>query len=204
MNMPTGYTADVQSGKVTEFPEFAMQCARAFGALISMRDEPASAPIPDEFKPSDYNAEALKKAEAELARLLGMSLAEVNAAAQSAYEQAVEAWERRDRLRTEHRARYNAMLQKARAWTPPTIEHEELKKFMIEQLTESIHFDTVSKHDAKPEKQEPGDWYRWIVEQARRNVDYRAKAHREEVQRARERTEWVRALRDSLKQSVTA
>lgn len=37
--MPTGYTASVQEGKVTEFRDFAMECARAFGALVMMRDE---------------------------------------------------------------------------------------------------------------------------------------------------------------------
>ena len=35
--MPTGYTAAVCSGEITEIKDFALSCARAFGALITMR-----------------------------------------------------------------------------------------------------------------------------------------------------------------------
>ena len=64
--MPTGYTADVGDGKVVEFSEFVMQCARAFGALITMRDDPHDAPIPDEFSPDAYHQKALASAEERL------------------------------------------------------------------------------------------------------------------------------------------
>ncbi len=59
--MPTGYTAAVQNGTVTRFADFAMNCARAFGALVELRDE-MDAPIPDTFKPSTHHSESLKKA----------------------------------------------------------------------------------------------------------------------------------------------
>jgi hypothetical protein len=49
--MPTGYTDCVRSGEVTEFADFAMKCARAFGACIEMRDEPSGTPIPEAFEP---------------------------------------------------------------------------------------------------------------------------------------------------------
>lgn len=65
--MPTGYTADVADGKITDFVEYALQCARAFGACIMLRDEPISSEIP-EFQPSDYNANALAEAEKTLSR----------------------------------------------------------------------------------------------------------------------------------------
>ena len=38
--MPTGYTLDLYNGKDITFEEFVLKCARAFGALIDMRDEP--------------------------------------------------------------------------------------------------------------------------------------------------------------------
>ena len=46
--MPTGYTADIQDGKITTLREYALSCARAFGALIMMRDDPHDAPIADD------------------------------------------------------------------------------------------------------------------------------------------------------------
>lgn len=38
--MPTGYTAPVVDGEVTELKEFVWRCARAFGALVYLRDDP--------------------------------------------------------------------------------------------------------------------------------------------------------------------
>ena len=37
--MPTGYTAEILNGEIKTFPEFAKKCARAFGAMIHMRDD---------------------------------------------------------------------------------------------------------------------------------------------------------------------
>ena len=64
--MPTGYTLDLYDGKDITFEEFALRCARAFGALISMRDEPIDAPIPERFEPSDYHLKELEKAKKRL------------------------------------------------------------------------------------------------------------------------------------------
>ena len=46
-----------------------MDCARAFGACIMMRDESVDAPIPEEFKPSTYHIEELEKAKSDLKKV---------------------------------------------------------------------------------------------------------------------------------------
>ena len=43
--MATGYTFNVVDGQITTLSDFAMQCARAFGLLIDMRDAPSDAPM---------------------------------------------------------------------------------------------------------------------------------------------------------------
>jgi len=70
--MPTGCTAKLMSEGQT-FHEFIMQCARNFGALIMMRDDPWDAPIPDKFEPYGYHAKKLIEAREELKRLNNMS-----------------------------------------------------------------------------------------------------------------------------------
>ena len=62
--MPTGYTAKIADGQT--FEEFILSCARAFGALVEMRDEPADAPIPEEFKPSAYHTTQIGVARAKM------------------------------------------------------------------------------------------------------------------------------------------
>lgn len=54
--MPTGYTADIKDG--ISFETYAMNCARAFGACVSLRDKPSGGKvIPDAFEPSDLDVE---------------------------------------------------------------------------------------------------------------------------------------------------
>ena len=36
--MPTGYTHELHEGEEISFEKFVMSCARAFGALVLMRD----------------------------------------------------------------------------------------------------------------------------------------------------------------------
>jgi hypothetical protein len=59
--MPTGYTAKLYDGD-QKFQDFAMECARAFGALIEMRDEPMNAKIPETFEPSEHHVNGLERA----------------------------------------------------------------------------------------------------------------------------------------------
>jgi len=70
--MPTGYTAKLMESGQT-FQDFVMQCARAFGACVMMRDDPMDAPIPERFEPSDYNVKRLAEAKAELVKLQAMT-----------------------------------------------------------------------------------------------------------------------------------
>ena len=69
--MPTGYTAEVQKG--ISFDKYALNCARAFGALVSMRDEPSDKEIPEKLEPSDYHFKAKATAENNLSTLNSLS-----------------------------------------------------------------------------------------------------------------------------------
>ena len=68
--MPTGYTAVIEDG--CTFKEYVMTCARAFGATISMREEPLSKEIPEKFEVSDYALNQLKAYRTQLALFQGM------------------------------------------------------------------------------------------------------------------------------------
>lgn len=196
--MPTGYTADVGSGKVTDFADFAMQCARAFGACVTMRDDPSDATIPDEFKPSSYHAERLAEAKSELSRLQSMTVDQQEVAARDAYEQALAYQKKYRREKEEQRARYEAMLGKVGDWSPPTPDHVEMKKFMREQLRTSIDFDCGGSYEPEAKKLSRSEWYEVALKKAEHDVNYHMIEHQKEVERAANRTAWVKALRASL------
>jgi hypothetical protein len=68
----TGYVHHMVEKNQT-FPQFAMSCARAFGALVEMRDEGMDAKIPDEIKPEPYHKKAAAEARKELVAFEAMT-----------------------------------------------------------------------------------------------------------------------------------
>ena len=197
--MPTGYTADVQNGKITEFKDFAMQCARAFGALVMMRDDPSDAQIPERFEPqTKYYDDKIAECEARLAALKAMSPEEVREASLDAHAKAMERWYERKQERDLHRHRYESMLAKVRAWHPPTPDHAELASFMIRQLQESIDFDTSGGFDEEPVTPAGEAWRAAEIRETESTLNYAIKHRAEEIARTADRNEWLAALRASL------
>jgi hypothetical protein len=198
--MPTGYTADVQSGKITEFRDFAMQCARAFGALITMRDDPHDAAVPQEFQPNTkYYDELIAGAKAILDELPQLSDAECNRRAMAAHADELDSHLRYARERQEHRSRYEAMLSKVREWQPPTAEHEEMKAFMAKQLSESIDFDCSERYQPEAPTLLPGAvWRETALAKAARDLAYGQEGRCKELKRTADRNKWLADLRASL------
>ncbi len=193
--MPTGYTDSISKG--ISFEKFTLNCARAFGALIMMRDEPSDAPFPTEVKPSDYNAKALKKATHRLRELETMKKPAIQAQCEREYQESLKYFAESEKKDAELRVKYDLMLSKVKKWTPPTPDHQGLKDFMIEQIETSIKYDCDHKRE-KPVKPTPSAW---LLEHKRlsiRDIAYHTKGNNEEIARCADRTKWIQALLKSL------
>jgi hypothetical protein len=197
--MPTGYTADI-ANDIT-FEKFLFSCARAFGALIMMRDDPADAPIPEKFEPASHYFDWLRDAKNELARLEWLTPDQAALEAAAAYDKAAADNDRYRADKAALRVKYEAMREKARAWTPPTPDHQGLKDFMIKQITESIEFDCTSYMDA-PKRLDGPTWLAEQIRSTRNRVTRYQDELDKEIERARVRTEWVQALRASVNGSA--
>lgn len=196
--MPTGYTAELAEKEIP-FREFALRCARAFGALVTMRDDSWDAPIPEEFKPSEYHSKALAQARGRQIELLAMTLDRAAILSAKDYDEAEARRKKAIGEREAQRGRYEAMLAKVRAWTPPSAEHIELRAFMEQQLTESLRFDCSRTYLDEPTKRLSAEaWLTDRLEQASRDIEYHVKELAAEEERAASRTRWVRQLRESL------
>lgn len=194
--MPTGYTADIAKG--ISFEQYALSCARAFGALVTMRDEPMDAPVPEEFKPSDYHEKGAAEALERMKRVEAMSVAEADKEAESAYRAAQEQFAKVMLEAAQLREKYEAMLAQVEAWKPPTPDHKELKQFMRDQITQSMDFDC--KVYMQPPKRKSGEeWRDEEYARAYRDHEYHNKEHWKDVARVGQRNAWLRALRLSFK-----
>jgi hypothetical protein len=196
--MPTGYTAPLYEGEPITFAEFASRCARVFGALVEMRDEPIDAPLPEQITVDSYYGKAVIEARSELEALLCLTPEEIDRRAEADYSEALAEHERSRKERAALLGRYESMLAEVNAWTPPTPEHERLKAFMQEQITESIRFDCGREPEA-PQRLTGAEWYHREVEYASRRFARNLEAHSEAVERAKERNAWLQALRGSLR-----
>ncbi len=195
--MPTGYTSDLYEGKDVTFQEFAAQCARAMQPLVMMREEPMDAPIPEKFEPSSYHIEKLDEAKKDLKELESLPDQEAESRASREYGKDCVAYEKSVKNQTAIAARYNKMLKKVEAWTPPSDDHVPFKDYMREQLTESIDFDCHFYGEA-PKRLSGKEWLKKKIKKAEWNIDYHWEENEGEKQRAEDRTEWVQKLRESL------
>lgn len=196
--MPTGYTTILLDKPETSFREFAMLCARAFGALITMRDEPLGAQIPDEFKPDTYYLDAMKGAEVRVRELEVMTLDVATKEAERAYGDGMKAHIEAEARTAAENAAYASMLRKVEAWEPPP-ECADMKAFMREQLTISMVAPLGDRW--KPKRRDAAEWLADERTEAARGVKHNAGQWKEECERAAKRTAWLRALRSSLVQS---
>jgi hypothetical protein len=194
--MPTTYTARIHEGENVTFAEFVMTCARAMGPLITMKEEPADAPVPDEFPPSPRYAQNAERHRRQLAAIEAWTPEQAGADAAAAHAGALREAERDNAVACVRRERFTAMLASVRAWVPPSLDHEPLKRFMAEQLTTAI--DRECSERSLPEPVSGQEWRTTRAEQERRMAEYYEREAAREAEQARWRTGWIKALRASL------
>jgi hypothetical protein len=192
--MPTGYTSIIEEGEGCTFEAYLWRCARAFGALVTMRDDSLDAPIPERLQPTKHHAEWALEAKARLDRLANMTAEEATRAAREDYERRLAEWNASKEKAAAVAARYAAIRAKAADWQPPTPEHVGLKEFMIEQI------DLCTKGGFGPWGDPPIEESAraWTERQRTAAADDYARylqGQREEEERTAKRNEWIDALR---------
>jgi len=202
--MPTGYTHGVQNGEITTLHDFAMICARAFGATITMRDDPMGKKIPEKFEASDYHPKQIKEAEERLEWLKSLTTEQTEQEAKAQYEKKVnDHREYLERVALES-SRYRKMLAQVQGWYPPD-ELKGIKDFMNDQLTKSFEFDCVGVSSSRPadiKQLTGGEWLLREMENVSKDIDYHTKAYAEEVKLVDDRNNWLTMLRASLPEAI--
>jgi len=181
------------------FQEFVMGCARAFGALIEMRDSPTDAPIPDKFEPSDYHTKRLIESREKLAKLKAMTDAEKESfwiAEKDADIKRIEQWLEKDRAQNK---RLEDMAAQVKSWNPPTDDHRGLKDFMLQQISISKNgIDYIQTSLAEATEKPATAYYVAAVSEAARSIKYHTEENAKEIERVNGRSEWVQQLRASI------
>lgn len=195
--MPTVYTAWIEDGTIKTAQEFLMLCAREFCACASMLGEPLSKQIPEKFDP-DYKwyAEQLEKERKRLERLRKMSLDEVRIYREEKRKEEISDAERAKECEEKILSKYKDVLSQVAAWNPPTPEHNRLKEFAIGQITMCLP--DLSIYTEKPNSVTDEQWIKDNIESCKESIARYKEKIEAEIERAKSRTAWVKALRDSF------
>lgn len=207
--MPTGYTAPVQDGEITEFADFALSVARGFGPLVLLRDHDSSLESTKRFieegaylETDTHEQKLIAEYVTRLAQLRAMTDEEALAAAQAQADARKASNEESKAKAALTRERYEAMITKVEAWQPPTEDHVEFKEFMLKQLRDSIPHDCgYWEMDVPPASLA---WRDRQIEELQRSIESIEKRIEEQRERNIARRAWVEALLESLGERVHA
>jgi hypothetical protein len=169
------------------------------GVCIEMRDDPADAKIPEKFKPSSYHKEQLDKYKEKLSKIKSMTIEEATQKSKTSYKTSVREYEKYLEEKKELKIKYEEMLEQVKLWTPPSKDHRELKNFMVQQITDSISSDCSTDFCESPKLLSGTEWKEKEIKDLECNLDYHQKGYKEEVEGVEKRNNWIRQLRESLK-----
>lgn len=203
--MPTGYTEGILNGTTKDFKEYATMCMRAFGATIHMRDENLTKSY-EKREPSDYYKKSLDDSIKELDFFYKLTDVEIVEKEKKSLEKCIKNYREYVIERKKNKKRLLIFLKEAYNFEPPTEEHVEFKKFMIEQIKKTIEWDCdykyyeneILKTEDKINNIDP-------IELRKKNIEYlnediiRAKQHyQEEIDRCNLSNNWVTDLTRTL------
>lgn len=196
--MPTGYTAIIEENPNCTLKDYILRCSRAFGALISMKEDRLDAPLPDKLVPDSYYQKQYSLALEKLDAVKNLTLKEVKVAVEREYQDKIAS--RIDYIKTKNikTAQYDAMREEVKSWIPPSPKHEDLKTFMLQQLDISWTSWDRNYVPEVPKKITPKEHKQFLIKDAENRVEFCKKQWEEEILRTEERNEWLDQLYRSI------
>jgi len=192
--MPTGYTAYIENGEITNGKDFLLKCARGFGACIDYE----SLDVENKIK---HHKEQLEKAYQDLERYKNMTTEEAQKIVDEEYTKRMTDTEKAIGEYYEKKERYDQVKTDIENWNPPTKDHIKLKEFALDQIRISTEYNSIkyyNKELTRPKKSAE-EYISDRIISATESIQYHLKNWVEEVKRTNERNKWINDLRDSLK-----
>lgn len=200
--MATGYTADIKDG--ISFNKFVWRCARAFGALIHMRDhslgDKLSYPEYDNYYEEKLNAakqellEVKNTTDEQILKEIDIEFNKTQASLEAGLNEMIDL-----------KSKYEKMLDQVNKWVPPSQDHVGLKKFMIEQITSSIEFDCsddyINRRKAELlslKKESISKYKKNKIDHIKHDIEYYSKEHEKNVQNVESKIKWLNDLKESV------
>lgn len=204
-NMPTGYTAYIEDGKITTGKEFLKLCTRAMGVAVDLKEEPLSVSTPTSFEPKTYYKDNYDKALKKLEKVSNMSFEEAKSQMKKDYEKRTYDYKVRTEKEITINERYENVKKEVEEWIPPTENHRRLKEFALEQINMSINelryidgYLEKIKENFDDSDETVQNYINNLVARCKEDVKWNYKIWQEELESVRRKNEWMKQFLESF------
>lgn len=192
--MLTDYTAFIENGTITNGADFLKLCTRNFGIALDLRDEPLSVPTPTHFEPDPYYKQQYEKAVREYNEIQLRTSEEAKQDIIEDYKRKAESYRRYYKKCVENNKKYLKIKEEILKWIPLTADHEEIKKFALDQIDYCIVSDRdLQRYKRSADMDNAGLF--WTDEEVQEYLDDKKQYEKDNVKSAYQR--WQEAIKDA-------
>jgi hypothetical protein len=202
--VPTGYTAYIENGDITTGKDFLKLCLRNFGVAINMRDEPLSKPVPNQFEPNPYYKKDYEETVEVRNKYRQMTFEEAKKELIEKHKKDIESTRKSLDKYIAEDERYMKVRNEIEKWIPPTSEHENVKKFALNQIDISLNTDIREycnnelNKDLDISDEAVYSYMNDVNEFYENDVARAYKRWQEELKRTADKNMWMKQFLDSL------
>jgi len=203
--MPTGYTAGILDGEIKTFKQFATLCVRAFGAAIHMKDDSLSVKY-EERVPSDYHKNRLKEDREKMVYTFSITDEQIIQNRLKSLQESKEYHEKHLAKTLKNKKILEDLLHQAQNYKADK-DYENIKIFMIEQLSETLKYDGNTSYDENElinleiqinKKINPSELRNEMLDEINKDIEYHEAEYEKELNRCEESNKWVKNFFNSL------
>lgn len=183
---------------------FLKLCLRNFNIAINMRDEPLSKPVPTQFEPNPYYKNDYEKTVETRNKYRQMTFEEAKKELIEKHKKDIESAKKSLDEFVAEDERYMKVRDEIEKWIPPTSEHENVKKFALNQIDISLNTDMREYCNKELNKDldisdEAVHLYMNEINEFYENSVTRAyKDWQEELKKTADKNMWMKQFLDSL------
>ena len=202
--MGTGYTNYIRNGDITTGKDFLKLCTRNFCIAMDIRDESLSVPTPTHFEPNHYYEKYYKESVEKLNKYKKISFEEAKEEMIQKYIEKIKYAKKYLEIYQLEDEKYEKIRSEVKKWIPPTSEHENIKKFALEQIDMSMNTSLRKKLENNLEEKldlSIESVYRYIRKMKdyySKDVECFYKRWQEDLKQTAENNMWMKQFLDSL------
>ncbi len=195
--MPTGYTYKFVEDNQS-FEDFALTCARAFGACIEQREDGLDCKPKLREVDHEYHLQKINDYKEQIQCFQNTSDEDIQKRIDMEYKDDLNYYNKTIKERKALKRRATKALKKAQAYVPPTEGHNNFKEFLIQQINTIINDDASTKWVEKPVKKKLEDYKRDKLCHLKLLLKSTEEAYEKNKQNVEKSNIWIKQLYESL------